>query len=115
MVGIGTGLALLGLWFAITWWRRRRLPRTPWFFRAVVAAGPLALVALICGWVTTEVGRQPWIVYQVMRTREAVTANDGLELAFAVLVLVYLGLGGALFWLLRRLASRPPDREVASR
>ena len=45
-------------------------PGTPWFHRAVVAAGPLSLVALIAGWVTTEVGRQPWVVYEVMRTEE---------------------------------------------
>ena len=53
--------------------RRRGLPSTPWFFRAVIAAGPLAVVALIAGWVTTEVDRQPWVVYGVMRTEEAVT------------------------------------------
>ena len=57
--------------------RRRRLPRSPWFYRAVVAAGPLSFVALIAGWITTEVGRQPWIVYEVMRTEEAVTAASG--------------------------------------
>ena len=50
------------------------LPRSPWFYRAVIAAGPLALVALIAGWITTEVGRQPWIVYETMRTSDAVTA-----------------------------------------
>ena len=67
MVGIGTGLALLGVVFFVTW-LRRRLPRSPWFYRAVMAAGPLSFVALIAGWITTEVGRQPWIVYKVMRT-----------------------------------------------
>src|SRR5688572_24759359 len=73
MAGIGTGLALLGVVFVFTWYRKRRLPRSPWFFRAVMAAGPLAFVAMIAGWITTEVGRQPWIVYEVMRTEEAVT------------------------------------------
>jgi cytochrome d ubiquinol oxidase subunit I len=114
MVGIGTALALLGAVFVLTWWRKRRLPRSPWFYRALIAAGPLALVALIAGWITTEVGRQPWIVYEVMRVSDAVTGNDGLELGFAALVLVYLGLGGAVAWLLRRLAAQPPAREVAS-
>ncbi len=56
-----------------------------------MAAGPLAFVALIAGWITTEVGRQPWIVYQVMRTEEAVTQADGLGVGYVVLVLVYLG------------------------
>jgi cytochrome d ubiquinol oxidase subunit I len=113
MVGIGTGLALLGAVFLLTWLRRRRLPRSKWFFRAVIAAGPLSLVALICGWIATEVGRQPWIVYEVMRTEQAVTAADGLEVGYAVLIAVYLSLATAIVWLLRRLASRPPSTEVS--
>jgi len=106
MVGIGTGLALLGTIFFVTWLRHRRLPRSRWFYRAVVAAGPLSLVALIAGWVTTEVGRQPWVVYQVMRTEQAVTAADGLEVGYAALVAVYLALGAGVFWMLRRLARQ---------
>jgi cytochrome bd ubiquinol oxidase subunit I len=106
MVAIGTFLALLGAVFFVTWLRRRRLPRSRWFFRAVVAAGPLALVALIAGWVTTEVGRQPWIVYEVMRTEQAVTAADGLEVGYAALVVVYLALASGVLWMLRRLARQ---------
>jgi cytochrome d ubiquinol oxidase subunit I len=109
MVGIGTLLALLGVVFLVTWWRRRRLPESRWFFRAVVAAGPLSLVALIAGWVTTEVGRQPWIVYRVMRTEQAVTAANGLEVGYAVLVAVYVSLAAGVFWLLRRLSKRPVE------
>jgi cytochrome d ubiquinol oxidase subunit I len=112
MVGIGTLLGLLSAVFLLTWWRRRRLPRTRWFYRAVIVAGPLAVVALISGWVATEVGRQPWIVYETMHTRDAVTAADGLEVGYATLILVYLGLAGAVLWLLRRLASQPPETEV---
>jgi cytochrome d ubiquinol oxidase subunit I len=107
MVGIGTGLALLGTIFFVTWLRRRRLPRSRWFYRAVIAAGPLSLVALISGWITTEVGRQPWIVYEVMRTEQAVTAADGLEVGYVALVAVYLTLGAGVLWMLRRLAGRP--------
>ena len=107
MVGIGTGLALLGTVFFVTWLRRRRLPRSPWFFRAVIAAGPLSLVALIAGWITTEVGRQPWIVYEVMRTEQAVTQADGLEVGYVVLVSVYIALAVAVAWLLRRLTRKP--------
>jgi cytochrome d ubiquinol oxidase subunit I len=113
MVFIGTGLALVAAVYLFVWWRRRRLPRSPWFYRAVVAAGPAALVALIAGWITTEVGRQPWVVYEVMRTEDAVTDRGGLPLAFAGLGLTYLGLLAAVVWLLRRLASRPPETEVA--
>jgi cytochrome d ubiquinol oxidase subunit I len=107
MVGIGTGLALLAAVYFGTWLRRRRLPRSTWFYRAVAAAGPLALVALISGWVTTEVGRQPWIVYGVMRTEDAVTGAGGIPVGYATLSLVYLGLLAAVVWILRRLARAP--------
>ena len=112
MVAIGTGLAALGAFFLVVWFRKRRLPQTPWFYRAVMVAGPLSFVALIAGWVTTEVGRQPWIVYEVMRTEEAVTQAEGLVVGYVVLVLVYVCLAVAVFWLLRRLARQPPSSEV---
>src|SRR3954470_12573092 len=113
MVGIGTLLALLGVVFLVTWLRKRRLPRPKLFYLAVVAAGPLSLVALIAGWITTEVGRQPWIVYQVMRTTQAVTAANGLEVGYAVLVAVYVSLAVGVAWLLRRLTRKPAESEVA--
>ncbi len=112
MVSIGTGLALLGVVFFFTWLRLHRLPRSKWFYRAVMAAGPLSFVALIAGWIVTEVGRQPWIVYEVMRTTQAVTAVDYLEVGYVFLVLVYLGLGAAVVWLLRRLTRKPATSEV---
>jgi cytochrome d ubiquinol oxidase subunit I len=112
MVSIGTGLSLLGFGFLFLALRRRRLPRSPWFYRAVVAAGPLALVALIAGWITTEVGRQPWIVYHVMRTTQAVTNAGGVEVAYASLLAVYVALGCTVAWLLRRLAREPPEVDV---
>lgn len=114
MVFIGTGLALLAAIYLLTWWRKGRLPHSRWFYRAVVVAGPGAVVALIAGWITTEVGRQPWVVYEVMLTEDAVTDRGGLPLAFAGLGLTYLGLLAAVVWLLRRLASRPPETEVAN-
>jgi cytochrome bd ubiquinol oxidase subunit I len=112
MVGIGTALALLGIGYLALWWRRRRMPRSAWFYRAVVAAGPAALVALIAGWVVTEVGRQPWIVYRVMRTSEAVTGADGIPIGYATLAIVYLAVALIVLFLLRRLARRPVELEV---
>lgn len=114
MVSIGTALALLGVGYFVYWLRRRRLPSSPWFYRAVVAAGPLALVALIAGWITTEVGRQPWVVYQVMFTSQAVTGAEGIPIAYGFLIGVYLGLLAVVIWLLRRLAGRSPDVEVGA-
>ena len=112
MVGIGTGLAILGTLFFVTWLRKRRLPKGRLFYWSVIAAGPASFVALIAGWITTEVGRQPWIVYEVMRTEQAVTNADNLEIGFAVLVAVYVALAAAVVWLLRRLAATPPHSEV---
>jgi cytochrome d ubiquinol oxidase subunit I len=112
MVGIGTLLALLGLWFL--WWRLRRgaLPRTKWFYRAVVVAGPASLMALIAGWIVTEVGRQPWIVYGMMRTEDAVTGAEGIPVGYATLVVVYTGLTAVALYMLRRLARQRPEMEA---
>jgi cytochrome d ubiquinol oxidase subunit I len=107
MVGIGTAMALLGVGFLVVRIRRKRLPESKWFYRAVVLAGPASLVALISGWVVTEVGRQPWVVYDVMRTSQAVTGADGIPVGYGVLVAVYVAVGGAVWWILRRLARAP--------
>jgi cytochrome d ubiquinol oxidase subunit I len=107
MVGIGTGLALLSVVYIGVWFRRRQLPGSRWFYLAVVAAGPAALVALICGWITTEVGRQPWVVYRVMLTSQAVTGAGGIPVGYATLALVYVLLLVATVWVLRRLARAP--------
>jgi cytochrome d ubiquinol oxidase subunit I len=107
MVGIGTLLALLGVVHLVTWFRRRRFVASRWFHRAVLAAGPLSVVALICGWVTTEVGRQPWVVYDVMRTSEAVTGAGGIVVGYATLVVVYVALLLAVTWILLRLQRKP--------
>ena len=112
MVGIGTLLAALAAWFL--WLRaRRRFPESVWFWRAVVAAGPLSIVALIAGWVTTEVGRQPWVVYGLMRTEEAVTGAGGIPVGYATLTLVYAGLIAGTIWILRRLARTPLEQAKA--
>ncbi len=111
MVGIGTLLALLAVVFLLTWLRKRREPDSKWFLRAVVIAGPAALVALIAGWIVTEVGRQPWIVYEVMKTKEAVTGAEGIVVGYGALAAIYLGVATLVFFLLRRLAKHPPEIE----
>ncbi|HEY0400430.1 MAG TPA: cytochrome ubiquinol oxidase subunit I, partial [Blastococcus sp.] len=110
MVGIGSALALLAVVFLFLRFRTGRLPRSDWFYQALAVAGPASVVALIAGWVTTEVGRQPWVVYGVMRTDEAVTGAREIPVGYGVLALTYLGVALAVVWLLRRLAGRPlPD------
>ena len=115
MVGIGTALAAARRRVRRVLVRgARRLPASPWFYRALVAAGPLSVVALLAGWVTTEVGRQPWVVYGVMRTSEAVTGASGIPVGYATLALVYAALAVAAAWLLRRLARAPLDLPAPS-
>jgi cytochrome d ubiquinol oxidase subunit I len=107
MVGIGTLLALLGVVFVFVRWRRGRLPESPWFYRALVVAGPASFVALVAGWVVTEVGRQPWVVYGVMRTSQAVTGASGIPVGYAGLALVYSVVAVGVWVILRRLARAP--------
>lgn len=113
MVGIGSALFVLAALYLATWWRRKRPPRSVWFYRAAVAAGPLAVVALISGWITTEVGRQPWIVYRIMRVEEAVTGASGIPYGYAFIVALYSALTAIAVWLLRRLARSPLQEHVA--
>jgi len=111
MVGIGFGLLGLSAWFGLAAWRRRRLPLSRWFYRLGVLAGPAAVVALEAGWVVTEVGRQPWIVYGYLLTAEAVNPVDGLRYGLYALIPVYVLLTVGLVYVLRRLA-RSPFNEV---
>jgi cytochrome d ubiquinol oxidase subunit I len=106
MVGICVALIGLGLWLGMAWWRRRDIPRTPWFLRAVAVSGVASIVALECGWIVTEVGRQPWIVYEVMRTEDAVTDAGGVSLTLAAIVALYTVLGIATVLVLRAMSRR---------
>jgi cytochrome d ubiquinol oxidase subunit I len=113
MVGIGFALLALVAWAAISWWRRRALPASPWFLRGAAVAGVAAVVALECGWIVTEVGRQPWIVRDYMRVSEAVTNAEGIWFTFALSVLIYAGLAVAAVVVLRALSRRWRERDLA--
>jgi cytochrome d ubiquinol oxidase subunit I len=115
MVGIGFFLLLLSAWLAVSWWRRRDLPPSRWFLRLTAVSGAAAAVAVEAGWIVTEVGRQPWIVYGRMRTAEAVNPAPGLWAGFAIVVLVYLVLTVATVYVLRHLtraAQVAPQEEA---
>jgi cytochrome bd ubiquinol oxidase subunit I len=109
MVGIGTLLAVLGVFYLFVRIRSGRLPLSRWFYWAVVVSGPAATVALIAGWVTTEVGRQPWVVYGVMTTAQSVTGAGGIPVGYGALVAAYIAVAIGLAWVLRRLAGMPLD------
>lgn len=102
MVGTGFLMLFIALWAAWRWWRLKRLPDDTWLLRALVFAGPLGFIAIEAGWFVTEVGRQPWIIYQVMRTEEAVTPMPGLVVPFVTFTLLYLVLSVLLVFLLKR-------------
>jgi cytochrome d ubiquinol oxidase subunit I len=109
MVGIGTGLVVLAGWYAVAWRRRKDLPRSRLFGWAAVAAGPAAVVALEAGWIVTEVGRQPWIVYGYVRTADAVTHAGGIRYGYYALLVIYTAMTAATVYVLRRLARLPRE------
>jgi cytochrome d ubiquinol oxidase subunit I len=112
MVGIGFGVVVLVAWYWLAAWRQRRRGSAgsfpgPWLLRAVVCAAPLGFVAIEAGWTVTEVGRQPWIIYEVMRTSEAVTPVPGQFVALGGFTAVYVILAVTATALLIRLGRQP--------
>ena len=101
MVGIGGFLALLGIIFLISIkkksWRQKK-----WFLYAFLVATPLGFVALEAGWFVTELGRQPWIINGIMKTKDAVTPVQGIQYSFYLYMLIYIGLSITVYWLMNR-------------
>ncbi|MGE0296708.1 cytochrome ubiquinol oxidase subunit I [Pseudonocardia sp.] len=106
MVGLGSALLLLALVFAYARWRRPALLRNAWFLRGVAVSGVAAIVAMEAGWITTEVGRQPWVVYGLLRTADAVSPAPGLYLGLYATVAIYAVLTAFTVYVLRGLARR---------
>ncbi|MFW5490593.1 MAG: cytochrome ubiquinol oxidase subunit I [Desulfovibrio sp.] len=112
MVGLGTlfiGLMILG------WMYRDKLTEKPWFLRAMLFAIPLPYIAIQAGWIVAEVGRQPWIVYGLMRTSDAVSPVDPSQVAFSMVLMcvIYALLGVAGFSLIARYAAKGPETHSA--
>jgi cytochrome d ubiquinol oxidase subunit I len=106
MIGFGTLLLLLALWYAAAWLFRRDMPRSRLFLWIASAAGVMAVVAMEAGWVVTEVGRQPWIVSNYMKVEQAATANEGVWITFLVILGLYLGVAVTLILILRSMSRR---------
>ena len=106
MVGLGTLLFLLTLWYWAAWIFRRDMPRSRWFLRCAAVSGFLSVVTLEAGWTVSEVGRQPWIVYEKMKVEDAATANTGIWITFIGVVCLYVGLGVTTILVLRGMARR---------
>ena len=114
---VGTAFALLGLalWFAVGWLRRRDVPVSAWFLRAAALAGLVSVISLEAGWVTTEVGRQPWTVVGLLLTRDAVTRSGNVWYFFlgALVIIAAVGLGCvAVLMSMQRRWAAGSDREV---
>jgi len=110
MVGLGFLMLLLGLWGAWARWRDE-LYRSKLFLRFAVLMGPAGLVALLAGWFTTEIGRQPWVVYGVMRTKDAVSNHSALELSMTLIVFIvmYLAVFGTGIRYMVMLVAKGPQ------
>jgi cytochrome d ubiquinol oxidase subunit I len=111
MVGLGTGLALYALWAALLRIRRRDPAVDRRFLLATLLAAPAGFVALEAGWVLTEVGRQPWVVYGVIRTNASVTSAGGLGLRLVAFILIYLVLAATVAVVLGRHVRATLDQE----
>ena len=108
MVALGTYLALTALWAGWLAWRRSDLAHNRWLMRALALATPCGFIAVEAGWMVTELGRQPWVIYGVLRTRDAVTPMPGLIVPFLIFTLLYCFLGVIVCWLLYRQIIQSP-------
>ena len=102
MVGCGTVLALVGVIFLFIQWKKKNLLLHKNFLKVIVACTPLGFIAVEAGWIVTEVGRQPWIIYGIMKTSEAVTPVPGQIFHLALFAIIYSALSVLAFWLLKR-------------
>src|SRR5437763_2951337 len=109
MVALGTYLAVVAVWAGWLAWRRRDLAHQRWLMRAIALASPMGFIAVEAGWMVTELGRQPWVIYGVLRTRDAVTPMPGLIVPFLTFTLLYCFLGVIVCWLLCRPILRSPE------
>lgn len=117
MVVLGSAMAAASLWAVVVAVRRKRWQfgeaGDRWLLVALSVVAPFGFLATEAGWVVTEVGRQPWIVYGVMRTKDALTAMPGLVVPFVTVTLLYCGLGAAVVWLLwRQIAKKEKETEA---
>lgn len=112
MVAVGLAMVAMGLWAAWARWRGQ-LYGARWLHRAAVVMGPSGFLAVLCGWITTEVGRQPFTVYGVLRTADSVAPLQApaVQASLVAFIVVYfLVFGSGTFYVLRLMAKRPRER-----
>ncbi|WP_118951674.1 cytochrome ubiquinol oxidase subunit I [Taibaiella helva] len=102
MVGLGVFMAAISVFYYFIIWKRKRWRDKRWLLKLFVLATPMGFMAVEAGWTVTEVGRQPWIIYGVMRTRDAVTPMPGIGYSFLLFTLIYLSLSVIVVFMLYR-------------
>lgn len=107
------GLLVALLFWGYYWLKKRIVPENRLLLWGIVLAGPLAFLAIELGWMVTELGRQPWVIYGYLRTKDAVTTAPLLNVSFLAFSLVYILLAAALIWLLLQVAHRPLPQVTA--
>jgi cytochrome bd ubiquinol oxidase subunit I len=106
MVAVGFALVILSAWQGWVWWYRRTIPNTKWFLIPAAVSGAAATAAMESGWVVTEVGRQPWVVYKLLRTSDAVTTSGGVPVTLVATVVIYAVLTGVTIFVPMLMAKR---------
>jgi cytochrome d ubiquinol oxidase subunit I len=102
MVAIGMFLMLLGIIYLAGTFKWKHWLEKRWWLKLLIVATPLGYIAIQAGWVVTEVGRQPWIIYGIMKTRDSLTPMPGIQYTFYIITAVYLALSFIVIWLLSR-------------
>ncbi|WP_110469176.1 cytochrome ubiquinol oxidase subunit I [Williamsia limnetica] len=115
MVGLGSFLMVIALWYGLCWIFRKDMPQSKLFLRVAACCGVLAVITMEAGWIVSEVGRQPWIVYNYMRVEDAATGNTSVWITFIVVVLIYLALGVTTVLVLRHMSRRFRAADAAER
>ncbi len=113
MVGLGTLLFLLAAWYWRSWIFRRDMPQSKLFLYIASTAGVLAVITMEAGWVVSEVGRQPWIVYNLMKVEDAATGNTGVWVTFIGVIVLYTALAFTTVYVLRSMSRRFRRNEEA--
>ncbi len=113
MVAVGVALVVLSAWQGWVYWFRRTIPNTRWFLIPVALSGVGAVAAMESGWIVTEVERQPWVVYKLLRTSDAVTSAGGVPVTLIVTLDIYAVLTGVTIFgpllMSRRWRNQDPE------
>ncbi|MCH2175046.1 MAG: cytochrome ubiquinol oxidase subunit I [Lentisphaeria bacterium] len=111
MVGLGMTMVMMALVYIFAKWKKINLIEKKWWLKLLMVCTPIGFIALEAGWIVTEVGRQPWIIYKVMRTEDAVTPVPGLEVSLIIILVLYTFLSIMSFYLLFRLFKKSSEEE----